>query len=62
MIGNGGESRRVRGFLLDEVVRAADALSREALAELTATPAARALDALPAPGLIKSVVRDDAPP
>ena len=38
-----------RGFLLDEVVRAADTLSRAALARLAATPVAGALDALPAP-------------
>jgi len=46
-----------RGFLLDEVTLAADALSREALGQLVATPAARALDLLPAPSGIKSVNR-----
>ena len=46
-----------RTFLLDEVVRAADALSREALMTLTATPVARALDALPAPPFVKSANR-----
>mmetsp|Transcript_5279 Transcript_5279/g.13802 ORF Transcript_5279/g.13802 Transcript_5279/m.13802 type:complete len:452 (+) Transcript_5279:1371-2726(+) len=41
-----------RGFLLDEVVRAADALSRDALTQLTLSPAAAALEALPAlPGV-----------
>lgn len=46
-----------RGFLLDEVVRAADALSREALAQLTVTRAAKFVDALPAPGAVKNINR-----
>mmetsp|Transcript_44155 Transcript_44155/g.103269 ORF Transcript_44155/g.103269 Transcript_44155/m.103269 type:complete len:341 (-) Transcript_44155:81-1103(-) len=46
-----------RAFLLDEVANAADALSREALAALAATPAARAIDALPAPRALKATNR-----
>jgi len=38
-----------RGFLLDEVTNAADALSRDALATLVATPAVQAISRLPTP-------------
>ena len=48
-----------RGFLLDEVVRAADALSREALTQLLLSPA---LQRLPAPPLSKQIFTALAPP
>lgn len=51
-----------RGFLLDEVVRAADALSREALAELALTPAAEALSRFPAPPGSRALIRALSPP
>lgn len=51
-----------RGFLLDEVVRAADALSREALTELTLTPAFSALSRLPGPPGSRQLLRALAPP
>jgi len=51
-----------RGFLLDEVVRAADALSREALAELALTPAASALSRLPTPPGTRTLFRALSPP
>ena len=44
-----------RGFLLDEIVRAADALSREALAELTVTRAAKLINQLPAPPGVRAL-------
>ena len=44
-----------RGFLLDEVVNAADALSRSALAQLVASPVAGALGALPMPGPVRRI-------
>lgn len=46
-----------RSFLLDEVTLAADALSREALAQVVSTPAVRAFDLLPAPSGVKSANR-----
>ena len=54
----------IRGFLLDEVVNAADALSRSALAQLVATPVVGALDALPAPGreLRRTIFKALSPP
>mmetsp|Transcript_88838 Transcript_88838/g.162856 ORF Transcript_88838/g.162856 Transcript_88838/m.162856 type:complete len:841 (+) Transcript_88838:98-2620(+) len=51
-----------RGFLLEEVVRAADALSRDALAQLTVTPAAQVLDRLPDPFGVKNVFNALSPP
>ena len=44
-----------RGFLLDEVVNAADALSRSALARLVATPVVGALGSLPVPGAVREI-------
>ena len=46
-----------RGFLLDEVVNAADALSRSALVQLVASPVGGALDLLPMPGAVKQINR-----
>ena len=46
---------RYRGFLLDEVVNAADALSRSALARLVATPVVGALGSLPVPGAVREI-------
>jgi aarF domain-containing kinase len=46
-----------RTFLLDEVVRAADALSRDALTQLTLSPAAQVLDVLPSPFGVKETSR-----
>ena len=51
-----------RTFLLDEVVRAADALSREALTELTMTPAITTLSRLPAPPGSRALLQALAPP
>ena len=53
------EGEIFRGFLLDEVVRAADALSREALTQLLVSPALSRLPALP---LSKQLFSALAPP
>ena len=44
-----------RTFLLDEVVNAADALSRSALAQVVASPVGRAVGALPTPEPIRKL-------
>jgi len=56
------EGEVFRTFLLDEVVNAADALSREAFTELTLTPAFSALSRLPAPPGARALLRALAPP
>ena len=56
------EGEVFRTFLLDEVVNAADALSREAFTELTLTPAVSALSRLPAPPGARALLRALAPP
>merc|ERR1719424_1948604 len=47
-----------RDFLVEEVVAAADALSREALQNLILTAPGRALDRLPQPGFVRSFNRE----
>ena len=49
------EGEVFRGFLLEEVVNAADALSRSALTRLVASPVAGALDVLPLPGAVRKI-------
>lgn len=49
------EGEIFRGFLLEEVVVAADALSRSALARLVASPVVSALDSLPMPGQVREI-------
>jgi aarF domain-containing kinase len=46
-----------RTFLLDEIVVAADALSRDALTQLTAMPAAQILDSVPSPAGLREINR-----